>query len=629
MRFLPREAIPLSCAAQVHAAQMQILRNNFPFALVCGLVACVMFSIIVAQAFAAQVQLWLGAQVGLALLRYTLNRRYDRAQDNPAAMRRWRLWMFAGAVTAGLLWGLPSGYWMLHSPQSVQMFIIVALLALSTGAMSAYSVWLPVLYGFQLPFFVPTLGALALVSGTLDNILAAACALYLLATLVFSYRIHRTQIDSLVLRFENLALLKNLQLEKDAAERSDQAKSRFLAAASHDLRQPVHALSLYLGVLREQTLNPKSRHLVASISRAVSAMGSLFDALLNISRLDAGVVRPARRHFALSALFDDIKLEFAVRAADKNLILRVRGGAPAAWSDPVLVGQIVRNLVDNAIRHTRDGGILLAWRRRGGALCIEVWDTGPGIAEQDKEKIFWEFHQLSNPERDRNKGLGLGLAIVQRAAHLLNHPLTLRSLVGKGSVFALTLPAGLASQVVLVGLPTHQAHEPRGRQTHDKLVYVIEDDLENREGLRLLFETWGFRALAAEGLNEMLELTRTCEDKPDLVVSDYRLRQHDTGIDVIERLHEEYNDDQIPAILISADNTPGRLAEAEARGWPLLHKPIEPAQLHALATALLEQRAALNPGNGEVVEGGAVATVATPVAVATSADNMTGLASGG
>ncbi|WP_153100021.1 ATP-binding response regulator [Paraburkholderia hayleyella] len=614
MRFLSREAIPSSCAAQVQAQQMQILRNNIPFALTCGFVSCVIFAIVLLQAFGTSVLLWLGAQLLLALGRAVLCQRYERCRHDALALRRWQILMCASTVAAGLLWGVPSGYWMLHAAQPMQMFIIVALLALSTGAMSAYSIWLPVLYGFQLPFFVPPLTALVLLSGTVDNILAAVCMLYLLGTLVFSYRIHRTQIDSLVLRFENLVLLENLKLEKDAAERSDQAKSRFLAAASHDLRQPVHALSLYLGVLREQTLNAKSRHLVESISRAVSAMGSLFDALLNISRLDAGVVQPVLRHFPLSALFDDIKLEFAVRAADKNLILRVRPGAPVAWSDPVLVGQIVRNLVDNAIRHTQDGGILLAWRHRGAALCIEIWDTGPGIAELDREKIFWEFHQLGNPERDRNKGLGLGLAIVQRAAHLLGHPLTLRSIPGRGSVFALRLPAGEASQVVPIDQPSHEAHQPRGRGMHGKLVYVIEDDLENREGLRLLFETWGFRALAADGIDEMLELTRSCTAKPDLVVSDYRLRRHDTGIDVIERLHEEYNDDRIPAILISADNTPLRLAEAEARGWPLLHKPIDPGQLHALATSLLAARAAAD-------EAATGATPLTPAStIATGAD---------
>ncbi|WP_185545875.1 hybrid sensor histidine kinase/response regulator [Variovorax sp. KBW07] len=568
----------------VFAARMAALHRNFPFSLLgvlftVGLVIAALFGAV----SHAQLAAWAVANTVLTAARAWNVWRFRHAMRSDAALRRWRLGAIAGAVAGGLLWGLPLAYWMLQVPLAQQMFIVVAMLTMGTGAIYAYCIDLGLLYGFQVPYFLPAMLALGTLDDVMLRVMSVAGVLYLFVTLAFAHRMYRTQVDSLQLRFENLHLLDRLRHEKEAAERSDLAKSRFLAAASHDLRQPVHALSLFVGVLRGQALPATSRHLVDSIGRAAAAMGMLFEGLLNISRLDAGVVRVSPKPFALASLLDQIQLEFAPQAAAKSLVLRLRTPDATVRSDPALLDRVLRNLVENAIRYTARGSVLIGCRRAGPNLRIEVWDTGPGIPEAEHERVFWEFHQLANPERDRTKGMGLGLAIVRRTAGLLGHALTLRSRVGHGTVFAITVP--LAHEAPTAAPQTRPAAllpEPGGQ-----LILMVEDDAESRHGLQLLLESWGHRVVAAESGAQLLKEVTHRPGKPALVISDYRLREGETGVDVIDRVHEEYNDDGIPALLVSGDTDPQRLSEVAARGWQMLHKPVAPAQLRAAINRLL------------------------------------------
>lgn len=584
-------------ADEIFIAQMAILRRNFPFALLgslltAGLVVIALWNVLSQR----ELLLWLGVNVVVLALRVAVLRTYE-PEDLPA-LRRWGRRMLWSTALAGIVWGLPYAYWLFQAPFEYQMFMIIGLLTLGTGAIYAYCIYMPLLLAFEIPYFLPPFLALGLDPDTLHHVLALAGMLYLLVTLAFALRMYRTQRDSLQMRFENRDLLARLAIEKEAAERSkesadrsNQAKSQFLAAASHDLRQPVHALSLYVGVLREQSLNAKSRQLVDHIERATAAMGRLFDGLLNISRLDAGVIRPRLRHCSLAALLDQLQLEYAPRAAAKSLLLRLhRADLPAVYSDPVLLDRILRNLVDNAIRHTQNGGVLIGCRRRGKFVQVEVWDTGVGIAAADQEKIFMEFHQVGNPERNQSKGLGLGLAIVRRTADLLGHRLFLRSRSGHGSVFKLSLPvhsvADGHAMTASVSKPELAPGSPSGQT-----IFVIEDDDDNLHGIRLLLETWGYQVIAAASGDEIVQAAGTCRELPALILSDFRLRDHETGIAVIDRLHEEYADDSIPAILMTGDTDPQRLAEATARGWPLLHKPVHAAHLRQVITETLAARA--------------------------------------
>jgi len=585
---------PIPHADEIFIAQMAILRRNFPFALfgsllTAGLVVIALWNVLSQR----ELLLWLGVNVLVLGLRIALLRTYQ-PPDLPA-LRRWSRRMLWSTGLAGIVWGLPYAYWLFQAPFEYQMFMIIGLLTLGTGAIYAYCIYMPLLLAFEIPYFFPPFLALGLDPDTLHHVLALAGMLYLLVTLAFALRMYRTQRDSLQMRFENRDLLARLAIEKEAAERSNQAKSQFLAAASHDLRQPVHALSLYVGVLREQSLNAKSRQLVDHIERATAAMGRLFDGLLNISRLDAGVIRPRLRHCSLTALLDQLQLEYAPRAAAKSLLLRLhRGAVPAVYSDPVLLDRILRNLVDNAIRHTQSGGVLIACRRRGKFVQVEVWDTGVGIAAADQDKIFMEFHQVGNPERNQSKGLGLGLAIVRRTADLLGHRLILHSRPGRGSVFKLSLPVHSVAEghamTASVSKPEHAPGLPSGQT-----IFVIEDDEDNLHGIRLLLETWGYQVVAGASGDEIVQAAGNCPEVPVLILTDFRLREHETGIAVIDRLHEEYADDSIPAILMTGDTDPQRLAEAAARGWPLLHKPVDAAHLRQVIRETLAARAAQAP----------------------------------
>jgi signal transduction histidine kinase/CheY-like chemotaxis protein len=578
--------LPTSSIDLVFAARMNVLRRNLPFSLLGVLLTSgLMIGALYGVVAGSHLMLWGGANAVLTAARGWAAWRFWPDGDDLGGLRRWHRLTFLGTALGGMLWGLPVACWVLQVPLAHQMFLLIALLTMGTGAIYAYCIDLPVLYGFQIPYFVPPTLAMGLVANPLLQVMCLAGILYLFVTLAFAHRMFRTQVVSLRLRFENLDLLKRVQEEKEAAVRSDLAKSRFLAAASHDLRQPMHALSLFIGALRRHALPEDSRHLVDNISRAASSMGALFEGLLNLSRLDAGVVVPRLQPVALDVLLEQLVLEFRPQAQTHGLALRARPSSAIVRSDPALLGRILRNLLDNAIRHTRHGGVLIGVRSASAtAVRVEVWDTGPGIPMEEHERVFWEFHQLGNPERDRSKGLGLGLAIVRRTAALLAHPLELRSRVGRGTVFGLTLAR---AQLQLAPDAEAAPATPADPSSPSALVFVIEDDAPSRLGLQLLLEDWGHQVVAAAGVDELIERAAGVPGKPRLIVSDYRLREHQTGIEAIERVREEYNDDSIAALLVSGDTDPQRLIEVAQRGLPLLHKPVDPAHLQATIARLL------------------------------------------
>lgn len=578
---------------RVFDVQVSVLLRSFPFALAGSVVsACVVAYVMLAVVPRTQVIVWLSATVFVAACRFAAMLFFHRVRHRPGAGAQWLRQMVIGNIASGMLWGLPFSYWTFFVPLEYQLFFIVVLFGLGTGAIYSNYMVLSAVYAFLVPAFAPTFIALAVQPSAVNVALVASGIAYLVATVAFIHRMNRTHLNALQLGYENLALLQQVRLEKEAAERSDLEKSRFLAAASHDLRQPVHAMSLFLGLLANERLSVHGRYLVENITKASAAMGHLFDALLNISRLDAGVIHPRLQNFPLDRLLDQIRTEYTPQAQQKGLALKVRRCKAWVHSDPMLLERILRNLVSNAIAHTRSGRVLIGCRVRGGSVRIEVWDTGPGIPPHEHERIFWEFHQLQNPERDRSKGLGLGLAIVRRTAALLGHALAMRSTEGRGTAFLLSVEAHRA---LAVEAPVEAGAFGTGvdtpvldvRPAKGQLILVVDDDAQNREGLQLLLESWGHRVVAAAGVAELVALIADVPGKPNLIVSDYRLREHENGIEAIDRVHEEYNDDAIPALLVSGDTDPARLIEAAARSIPVLHKPVEVDALRTWVEKLL------------------------------------------
>lgn len=372
------------------------------------------------------------------------------------------------------------------------------------------------------------------------------------------------------------AATAELAKQKAAAEQANVAKSRFLAAASHDLRQPMHALGLYVAALKPQLEGRDAAQTLGKIEATVSAMEELFNAILDVSKLDAGVIVPQRQPVALAALFERLRGDFQAEALSRGLRLRVRSQPLHVVGDPILLDRILRNLLSNALRYTRKGGVLLAARRRGKGVRVQVWDTGVGIAAEHLPRIFQEFYQVDNPQRDRSQGLGLGLAIVERIARLLGYQIEVRSRPGRGTVFSLDIPE-LAPAVAgeTPDMPV-EAGQLRG------LVVVVDDDTLILDALPALLERWGLSVVAAADVEGLIgRLPRA----PDLVITDYRLAGGATGFTVVDRLAGVYGPS--PVVIITGDTGQETLATIAARGYPLLHKPVKPARLRAVVQRLL------------------------------------------
>jgi signal transduction histidine kinase len=369
-------------------------------------------------------------------------------------------------------------------------------------------------------------------------------------------------------------------------ELANLAKSRFLAAASHDLRQPLHALNLFLYQLRDARRRPERNELLARIDIAVTSMNELFDALLDISKLDAGVLAPSIRDFPVDRLLKRIETTFLTAARDKGLRLRIVSSAAWVRSDFILLERVLLNLVSNAMRYTERGGIAIGCRRRNGRLRIDVCDSGVGIPEDQRRNIFGEFYQLGGARQDRVSGLGLGLAIVDRLCGLLDHPIELSSQVGRGSRFSVSVPSAPAGAVAdeadeVAETPwSLTVAEPR------KLVIVIDDNEAVREGTGGLLRRWGCRVVTADSEDTALAGLAELGEAPDLIICDYRLAHGKTGFELINRLRRAHGA-QIPAFLISGDTSPERLRQARQEGYYLVHKPVKPITLRSLVRRLL------------------------------------------
>jgi signal transduction histidine kinase len=394
---------------------------------------------------------------------------------------------------------------------------------------------------------------------------------------------------SILLRFENVALNRKLtaeaaELEKarERAEAANLSKSRFLASASHDLRQPIHALSMLLSAMEGELKTARQRGLLRQSKSAQLATAELLDALLDFSRADAGAITAKPRPFALQTIFDQLSNEMAVVALEKGILFTVRETGIAVTSDPSLALVILRNLTLNAIRYTGRGGVLVAARRRGAGVVVEVWDTGIGIPEDCHAEIFEEFLQLGNSERDRKQGLGLGLAIAGRIAGLLDTRIELRSQPGRGSVFRFALPP-CAGEGPVSPVPVH-ADRPVAFPARQ--VLVVDDDDATRTGTEALFEAWDISCASAETISEAL--ARAGEAPPDLLICDYRLRGGETGVEAIAQVRQRIGS-LVPALLVTGDTQVDSDTVDPLPLCRVIRKPMRTEDLVAFAAELFSR----------------------------------------
>lgn len=374
--------------------------------------------------------------------------------------------------------------------------------------------------------------------------------------------------------------LDELAVRKDEAERASAAKTRFLAAASHDLMQPMHAVGLLVGILRQRVHAPETSDLVHKVQSAVQGMENLFAGLLDVSKLDSNAVKVDVRTVELEALLHFIETNYQPLAQEKGVTLRVVPCRAAVRTDPGLLDRILGNLVTNAIRYTPAGGkVLVGCRRVQDQVRIEVIDTGIGIAPQFQAQIFEEFFQIENTERDRTNGLGLGLSIVKRSAALLKHPLSLHSNPGRGSCFGITVPA----------MPRQPAAEPAAalRDTlHGAFVVAVDDDGEARFAMEQLLHMWGCHAVVSGSLEDVLVQLERHLRPPDLILTDMRLGQGTTGLDVIAAIRAETGE-PTPALIVTGESElPPQSALPLA--CQLVRKPVGAARLQQLCQQALD-----------------------------------------
>ena len=493
------------------------------------------------------------------------------------------------AWCTGVMWGAAglSPYFM--EPAPFHQVVFPAITGMAFGGAAFLSTDRRLFYGYIVPMLALTLVGAAGMPGRGGVILASLTLALAFATLAFAHNVHAMIQRSLVLRFENMDLIDALKQQKEQADYANLSKSRFLAAASHDLRQPMHALGLLFESLRPRIQDEASQQLVHSITATIHTLEDLFNALLDISKLDAGVIPCDLQPVPLQRTLARIEAEFRPVAESKGLrfALHLPAAATVVHSDPALLDRMVRNLVSNAIQHTRQGTVLVACRSRAGTVRVEVRDSGPGVPQQLHKEIFQEFYQIQNLERDRSHGVGLGLAIVDRVSRMLNHPVLLRSAPGCGSTFTIVLPRGTAPATAAAAPAVpHSDGVPslRGRR-----IAAIDDDPIVLEGMRQLFEHWGCSLTAAASTGELLERLAQDGTVPDLVISDYRLRDGETGAQAIAKV-TAFCGHPLPGVLVTGDTAPERLREAAQSGHAVLHKPVRPGKLRALLLHLLDAR---------------------------------------
>jgi signal transduction histidine kinase len=541
---------------------------------------------------------WLALIVVNQMWRGLLVRAWIRQRPGLDATRRWGRYWSVGSALAGALWGL-AALVMYPASAAHQALLIVCIFGVVLGGLNLTAVYRPSFYGFVLPALIPLILRVALEGDRVHLYTALVMAVVLGFVLAFGHQLNDVLTRSLAMRYENIDLIEELKGKsrvahdaRAAAELANRTKSQLLAAASHDLRQPLHALGLYVAALAERASNSEWATLICSVRRAVSALEGQFEQLLDLSRLEAGMTAPSPVRVAVAPLFARIVDDLRPQADAKGIVLRVAATRASVRSDPAMIERILRNLVVNAIRYTDSGGVLLGTRLRGGDVAIDVVDTGIGIAPEHQARIFEEFYQVRDSRGSRARsGMGLGLAIVRRLAALLDHRVVIDSRPGQGSRFTIVAPRAPPASALRVPPPRRSGAAGNGTGIlSGTMVAVIDDDPCAVDAMTALFETWGATVAGGTDMQELLDALGRVERYPDILVADLRLALGECGITVVRKVRDELGV-TIPALLVSGDT--GAAAEHDARmaGMPLLGKPVVPAVLRATATALIAREA--------------------------------------
>ncbi len=511
---------------------------------------------------------------------------YDRTplrqRNIPVDIKRYS----AAHAVSGIVWGLAPWFFMPKGDIALTSLIVLMLLCMSSVSMMALSNSRQALVFFNYPLAFSLAASLFWQRDFWGLFIGIAVLIYVQSSVRYGLKQNQLLADSLRARYENEALAIALQAQVQKAEQASQEKTRFFASASHDLRQPLHSLGLFGSAIQAHLKNTPQEPLATHLMQCVDQLETSFSAMLDLSKLDAGVIAARSEPVALAQVFRNLSSVFSRQAESCGLSLRFRPGDKWVDTDPALLERLLGNLIQNALKFTRTGGVSVIARGHGNTLRVEVWDTGCGIAPDEQGRIFDEFYQIGNHERDRTMGLGMGLAIVKRLANLLETPIWVASCTGRGSVFKVQMrrvkkPADLPS------FQTRAVSSGVFRALTGLRVLVIDDEASVRESTSAALRLYGLQVEVADGLASAREAAIRLEGRIDAVITDYRLCKGKDGIEVSGSLNTLLGRN-IPTLLITGDTAPDRVRQAEISGLCVLYKPVRISQM---VEALREQLA--------------------------------------
>lgn len=537
--------------------------------------------------------LWCFSQFSLSGAWFWLYWRYG---DDPSPLySHWRRWIeFPAAIWAGANWGLA---WVLFiDPNNLHtaFFLNTMICGVSIGMVVATPVSERVVLASLIPCLVPIMIKALSIGGLLFNWSAAVAFTFLIACYAFFRNLQELYYSVMEERERSAKLAVDLEHEKKKLEEISEGKTRFLASASHDLRQPIQAMYFFQSALSGLVTEPEQKRLLSKIGEANTGLSKMLEPLLDISKLDSGIVEAHPEIVWVDDLFYQIDSSYRERAGAKGIELRVvSAGNHQLYADPHHLERILNNLIENAIKHMgRAGKILVGVRPRNASLSIEVHDNGNGITESEQSKIFDEFYQVDNAERNSAKGLGLGLPIIQRLAQLNGGLISFSSKEGRGSCFKLTLPLHQSSDTHgsthLIDSKTDVEESISWNFGATQTVFVIEDDPKVAAAQSAILGSWEFTVRVATNIESALDHLQT--GKPDLIVSDYQLSENQTGLEAIRRIREQVGYD-VPAVILTGNTRPDIVKILSEQSVPVLYKPVQPQALQTVISQELAQAA--------------------------------------
>jgi signal transduction histidine kinase/CheY-like chemotaxis protein len=501
-----------------------------------------------------------------SLVRVRVAYRFRHAAAVVDQVQRWALRWVVLAVGAGLLWGA-AGFLFFSNFQPLHQVVLVAVvLSVAFGSLTLYACYRPAFYSFMLLALLPLIGRMIWEQDPTYYTASVVMAAVFFFTVFYGRTFGDAVFESVKNNYENEVLVEQLLNEKRLAEEArrdaenaTRSKTQFFAAASHDLRQPLQAIGIYVSLLKKRAQGPLEP-LVNNLSTAVESLSKLVEELLEISRLDSGSIQPRVDQILLDDMFTLLEQEFTPLSASKGLSLRVRRHGFAIDSDPLLLQRVIRNLLANAIRYTQRGGVLLAARPRSGLISIEIWDTGPGIKQGELDRIFEEFYRgESSKAENSGAGFGLGLSIVKRICGLLGHPLIVTTRPGTGTVFRVEVPLSIAPPKAKRTAP--ETLDVAIRALNGFTFVVLEDNAEILNSLTRLLRSWGAEVVPSTGYNAQLIKRISLHERIDAIIADHNLGPHSiSGVEAVFKIRELVGV-PLPTIMLTAVQRPEVVAE--------------------------------------------------------------------